>query len=49
MMIVPDFYAGQPAIVSEVTAGPLAGKWWYLSEQIEPTVSPGQTDRSRAR
>ena len=40
--IVPDFYAGQPAIVFEVTAGPLAGKWWYLSEQIEPTVSPGQ-------
>ena len=40
--IVPDFYAGQPAIVSEVTAGPLAGKWWYLSEQIQPTVSPGQ-------
>ena len=41
-MIVADFYAGQPAIVSEVTAGPLAGKWWYLSEQIQPTVSPGQ-------
>ena len=40
--IVPDFYAGQPAIVFEVTAGPLAGKWWYLSEQIQPTVSPGQ-------
>jgi hypothetical protein len=40
--IVPDFYAGQPAIVSEVTAGPLAGRWWYLSEQIQPTVSPGQ-------
>ena len=42
-MIVPDFYAGQPAIVFEVTAGPLAGKWWYWSEQIQPTVSPGQT------
>ena len=43
IMIVPDFYAGQPAIVAEVTAGPLAGKWWYFSEQLEPTVSPGQT------
>ena len=42
-MIVPDFYAGQPAIVFEITAGPLAGKWWYLSEQIQPTVSQGQT------
>ena len=42
-LIVADFYAGEPAVVSEVTAGPLAGKWWYLSEQIQPTVSPGQT------
>jgi Phage tail lysozyme len=41
--IVPNFYGGQPAIVSQVTAGPLAGKWWYWSEQIEPTVSQGQT------
>jgi hypothetical protein len=42
-MIVPDFYAGQPAIVLQITAGPLAGKWWYWSEEIQPTVSPGQT------
>ena len=21
----------------------MAGKWWYWSEQIQPTVSPGQT------
>ena len=41
-LIVADFYAGEPAVVSEVTAGPLAGRWWYLSEQIQPTVSPGQ-------
>ncbi|HEY2595275.1 MAG TPA: phage tail tip lysozyme [Chloroflexota bacterium] len=40
--IVP-FYLGQPAIVFEITSGPLAGKWWYWSEQIQPTVSPGQT------
>ncbi len=42
-MIVGDFYAGQPAIVFEVTGGPLAGRWWYLSEQITPRVSQGQT------
>jgi hypothetical protein len=41
-LIVPDFYAGQPAIVFAITAGPLAGKWWYWSEQIQPTVSPGE-------
>ena len=41
-MIVP-FYLGQPAIVLEITAGPLAGKWWYWSEEIQPTVSQGQT------
>ena len=42
-MIVPDFYAGQPAIIFQITAGPLANKWWYWSEQIQPTVSQGQT------
>ena len=41
-LIVGDFYAGEPAIVFEITAGPLAGKWWYWSEQIQPTVSQGQ-------
>ena len=42
-LIVPDFYAGEPAIVFQITAGPLAGEWWYWSEQIQPTVSQGQT------
>jgi LysM domain len=42
-MIVADFYAGQPAIVFEITDGPLAGTWWYWAEQIQPTVSQGQT------
>jgi LysM repeat protein len=42
-MIVADFYAGEPAIVFEITAGPLAGNWWYWAEQIQPTVSQGQT------
>jgi LysM domain len=41
-MIVADFYAGQPAIVFEITDGPLAGNWWYWAEQIQPTVSQGQ-------
>ena len=41
-LIVGDFYAGEPAIVFEVMAGPLAGKWWYWSEQIQPTVSQGE-------
>ena len=40
--LVP-FYAGQPAIVFEITGGPLAGKWWYLAEEITPTVISGQT------
>jgi hypothetical protein len=40
--LVP-FYAGQPAVVFEITAGTLAGKWWYLGEQITPTVVPGQS------
>jgi len=43
VLLVPSFYAGQPAIVFQITSGPLAGKWWYLSEQIKPTVSRGQT------
>jgi len=38
-----DFYAGEPAIVMQITAGPFAGKWWYMSEQIQPTVSQNQT------
>ena len=42
-LIVADFYAGEPAIVFEITAGPLADKWWYWSEQIQPIVSQGQT------
>jgi hypothetical protein len=42
-LIVSDFYAGEPAIIFEITAGPLAGKWWYWSEQIQPTVGQNQT------
>ncbi|MBV9197309.1 MAG: hypothetical protein JO168_24505 [Solirubrobacterales bacterium] len=38
-----SFYAGQPAVIFQITAGRLAGKWWYVGEEIQPTVSPGQT------
>jgi len=40
--IVPNFN-DQPALVCRITAGPLQGKWWYVGEQIQPTVAPGQT------
>jgi len=43
VVMIIDFYAGEPAIVMRITAGPFAGKWWYMSEQIQPTVSTGQT------
>jgi hypothetical protein len=43
VLYVSNFYDGQPAIVFEITAGPLAGKWWYVGEEIQPTVSQGQT------
>lgn len=43
VQVVPDFYDGQPAMVLQVTGGPLAGKDWYWSEQITPTISVGQT------
>ena len=29
--------------IGELLLAPRAGKWWYWSEQIQPTVSPGQT------
>ncbi|MBV9048436.1 MAG: hypothetical protein JOY58_09220 [Solirubrobacterales bacterium] len=43
LQAVPDFYDGQPAMVLQVTNGPLAGKYWYWSEQITPTIGVGQT------
>lgn len=42
MGIVP-FYAGQPAILFRINSGLLAGKWWYLAEQVTPAVVTGQT------
>lgn len=43
VQFVADFYDGQPAMVLQVTSGPLARKYWYLSEQITPTIGVGQT------
>ena len=40
--INPNWYAGQPQIVGQFTDGPLAGQFWYVAEQVEPTVSVGQ-------
>ena len=43
VQFVADFYDGQPAMVLQVTSGPLAGRYWYWSEQITPTIGVGQT------
>ena len=40
--INPNWYAGQPQIVGQFTNGPLAGQFWYVAEQIRPTVRVGQ-------
>lgn len=36
-----NWYAGQPQIVEQILTGPDAGKFIYLAEQIDPTVSVG--------
>ncbi|MFZ0089986.1 MAG: phage tail tip lysozyme [Solirubrobacteraceae bacterium] len=43
VQLVPDFYAGEPAMVLQILGGPLAGRDWYWSEQITPTISLRQT------
>ena len=43
VQVVSDFYNGQPAMVLQILSGPLAGKDWYWSEEITPTISQGQT------
>jgi hypothetical protein len=42
-LILADFYAGQPAIVCELLDGSLQGDWWYVAEQITPSVTVGET------
>ena len=41
--IAPNWYKGQPYVLMQLTSGPDAGKYWYVAEQIAPTVRPGQT------
>jgi hypothetical protein len=41
--IDPNWYAGQPAMFFEVTDGRYKGKFWFLGEQITPSISVGQT------
>jgi len=41
--LIVEFYAGQPAIVCELLDGQLAGDWWYMAEQVTPSVTVGQT------
>jgi murein DD-endopeptidase MepM/ murein hydrolase activator NlpD len=41
-----NFYKGQPYIVYQLSDGPHAGKYVYVSELVTPTVRPGQTVRA---
>lgn len=41
-----NFYKGQPYLVYQLTAGPHAGRYVYVSELITPHVQPGQTVRA---
>jgi len=42
VQIVPNWYAGQPLVLMQLTAGPDAGKYWYVSEQIAQIPHRGQ-------
>jgi murein DD-endopeptidase MepM/ murein hydrolase activator NlpD len=39
--IDPNWYRGQPGLFFRITSGPNAGTYWYLAEQIDPTVKVG--------
>jgi tail lysozyme len=41
--MIITFFEGEPAIVLQLDNGPLTGDLWYVSEQITPTVTVGQT------
>lgn len=41
--ILPNWFDGEPYVALQLTSGPLAGHNYYLAEQINPTVKPGQT------
>lgn len=40
--IIPNWYQGQPFIYYKLLNGPRAGQYVYASEQITPSVKPGQ-------
>jgi murein DD-endopeptidase MepM/ murein hydrolase activator NlpD len=44
--ISPNWYQGQPYVLMQLTSGPKAGQYWYVAEQIAPSVRPGQTVRA---
>lgn len=39
--IDPNWYAGQPGLFFRVTDGPYKGRYWYVAEQIAPSVKVG--------
>jgi hypothetical protein len=44
--ISPNWYKGQPYVLFQLTSGPLAGRYYYVAEAINPTVRPGQNVRA---
>jgi hypothetical protein len=40
--VVPNWYSGQPLVLMQLTSGPNAGKYWYLSEQITQVPRVGE-------
>lgn len=43
--ITPNWYAGQPLVELQLTAGPNKGKMWYVAEQISGVPKVGQVIR----
>lgn len=43
---ITPWYKGQPLVLMQLTSGPQAGKYWYVAEQIAPSVKAGQTVRA---
>ena len=39
--ILQNWYSGQPFVWFQLLDGPQAGKYWYVAEQITPSVKPG--------
>jgi hypothetical protein len=45
MSIQPNWYAGQPFMVMKILNGPDAGRYWYVSEQINALPHVGAVIR----